>query len=169
MLPLSWLINSIYIPNKTFSCKVFECVSVIGTLTSEKNAAKIFPFDFPSIENEEQTYCHLAGKLQTWRQLNARTLELCILKLMSLLTYKDKTTIHPNGERQGVCLIFIGKSAVDFKAISLHSFSLEKESRWKACVPTSERDLWVWVSVRGLSHKQIMGKKVTLYTMAPSV
>lgn len=90
-------------------------------------------------------------------------------EINELFIYKDKTTIHPNSKRGRVCLIFTVKSAVDFKAISLHSFSLKKIIIMQTFVPACDSYLWIWISVRGLLHKQTMGKKVTLYTKAPSV
>lgn len=38
---------------------------------------------------------------------------------MSLLIYKDQTTVHLNGKRGCTRLIFTGKLAVNFNAISL--------------------------------------------------
>lgn len=49
-------------------------------------------------------------------------IKLFILRLMSLLIYKDQTTVHPNGKRGCMCLIFTGKLAVDFNAISLFTY-----------------------------------------------
>ena len=49
-------------------------------------------------------------------------IEMFILQLMSLLVYKDQTTIHPNGKRGCICLIFTDKLAVDFNAIFLLTY-----------------------------------------------
>lgn len=74
-------------------------------------------------------------------------IELFILQLMSLLIYKDQTTIHPNGKRGCICLIFTGKLAVDFNATSLLTYKNDLYFKKK-----NEHGELVYQHVRGTSE-----------------
>lgn len=74
-------------------------------------------------------------------------IELFILQLMSLLIYKNQTTIYPNGKRGYIRLIFTGKLAVDFNAISL--FTYENDLYFKK---KNEHGELLYQRVRGTSE-----------------
>lgn len=118
LFPLSCLINSSYIINKIFfTCNSFH-VFLSLVASPDRNAAKLFPFDFLSPPPPKRG----EGGTATSISINIKhkySVIWChwvvILELMSLQIYKDQTTFHSNGKKGCIRLISIGKSAVDFK------------------------------------------------------
>lgn len=74
-------------------------------------------------------------------------IELFILQLMSLLIYKDQTTVYPNGKRGYIRLIVTGQLAVDFNATSL--FTYENDLYFKK---KNEHGELLYQHVRGTSE-----------------